>query len=125
MLFSPTVGLLIVTWGALLALGIWAADGAESVLGRKDDGRIVIDEIVGQLLSFAPLLALPLGSRTNSWALVTGFVAFRLFDIWKPGPVRWAERRFSGGLGVMLDDVVAGVFAAAVLAALLAAGVFA
>lgn len=124
-LFSPTVALLIVTWGALLALGIWAADGVERVFGRKDDGRIVVDEIVGQLLAFAPLLALPIGPRTNSWALVTGFVAFRLFDIWKPGPVRWAERRFSGGLGVMLDDVVAGVLAAVVLGALLAAGVFA
>jgi phosphatidylglycerophosphatase A len=46
---------------------------------------------------------------------VTGFVAFRVFDIWKPGPVRWAERRFSGGAGVMLDDVVAGAFAALLL----------
>ena len=49
---------------------------------------------------------------------MTGFVTFRVFDVWKPGPVRWAERRFSGGTGVMLDDVVAGVFAALVLAAL-------
>ena len=122
-LFSPTVGLLIATWGALLAVGIWAADHAESVFGRKDDGRIVVDEIAGQLLAFAPLLALPIGPRTNISALVTGFVAFRLFDIWKPGPVQWAERRFSGGLGVMLDDVVAGALAAVVVGALLAAGV--
>ena len=54
---------------------------------------------------------------------MTGFVLFRVFDIWKPGPVGWAERRFEGGLGVMLDDVVAGALGAAVLgAALLALG---
>ncbi|MDH3685195.1 MAG: phosphatidylglycerophosphatase A, partial [Myxococcales bacterium] len=52
-----------------------------------------------------------------SWPwVVTGFVLFRVFDIWKPGPVRWAERRFPGGLGVMLDDIVAGVLGAGVLA---------
>jgi phosphatidylglycerophosphatase A len=50
---------------------------------------------------------------------VTGFVLFRCFDIWKPGPVRWAERRFEGGAGVMMDDLVAGILAAAVLAAAL------
>ena len=47
--------------------------------------------------------------------LVTGFVAFRCFDIWKPGPARWAERSFEGGAGVMLDDVVAGLLAAVVV----------
>ncbi len=52
---------------------------------------------------------------------MTGFVAFRCFDIAKPGPVRWAEQRYHGGLGVMLDDVVAGVLAAGVVAALLVA----
>jgi phosphatidylglycerophosphatase A len=46
---------------------------------------------------------------------VTGFVLFRCLDIWKPGPIRWAERRFSGGLGVMMDDLVAGILAAALL----------
>ncbi len=95
------------------------------MFGRADDGRIVIDEVVGQLLALAPLLALPLVERTNWRALVTGFVAFRVLDIWKPGPVRWAERRFSGGTGVMMDDVVAGALAALALAALLAAGALA
>ena len=117
--------LLALSWGGLLALGIWAAERAESALGRVDDGRIVIDEVAGQLLALAPLLALPAANRTNWPALVTGFVAFRVLDIWKPGPVRWAERRFEGGVGVMLDDVVAGALAALVLAALLAAGVLA
>ncbi len=50
--------------------------------------------------------------------VVTGFVLFRLFDVWKPGAVRWAERRFEGGLGVMADDLVAGLYAALCLAIL-------
>jgi phosphatidylglycerophosphatase A len=103
---------------ALTCLGIWAADGAETAFGREDDGRIVIDEVVGQLLTLAPLL--PAGAARSLPWLVTGFVAFRVFDIWKPGPVRWAERRFRGGVGVMMDDVVAGALAAVVLAAALA-----
>jgi len=116
---SSLAGLLIlgVSWVALLALGIWAGDRLEPVFGRSDDGRIVVDEVVGQLLAYAPLL-FPL-PRTDFPALVTGFVLFRLFDVWKPGPVRWAERRFKGGLGVMMDDVVAGALAACVLAVLL------
>ena len=118
-LFSP-VGLwrFGVTLVALLFLGIWASDAAERVLGRKDDRRIVIDEVGGQLVTLAPLLAL--GSSRSFSALVTGFVLFRCFDIWKPGPVRWAERRFAGGLGVMMDDLVAGVISAALLGAAVA-----
>ena len=111
--------------GALMAAGIWAASEAERFFGREDDGRIVIDEVVGQLLALTPLFALPLESRTNVFAVVTAFVAFRGFDIAKPGPVRWAERRFEGGLGVMADDGVAGVLAAVGVAALIAGGVFA
>ncbi|UCE88003.1 MAG: phosphatidylglycerophosphatase A [Deltaproteobacteria bacterium] len=101
---------------ALVFLGIWAADMTEGLFGRKDDGRIVIDEVVGQLIALAPL-ALGGGPR-GATALVTGFVAFRLFDIWKPGPVAWAERHFRGGAGVVLDDVAAGLLAALVVAAL-------
>lgn len=122
-LLSPLPGwLLVLSWGALLALGVWAADGAEAAFGRTDDGRIVIDEVVGQLLTLSPLLLTAGGAALsgNSAWLVTGFVAFRVFDIAKPGPVRWAERHFRGGLGVMLDDVVAGALAAAVLGLLLA-----
>jgi phosphatidylglycerophosphatase A len=89
--------------------------------GREDDQRIVIDEVVGQWLALAPLLWLP-GWRFGLDAaglvpLVTGFVAFRVLDVWKPGPVGWAERRFSGGLGVMLDDLVAGALGALALGA--------
>lgn len=117
---------------ALFGVGVWASDVLEAHLGRKDDGRIVVDEVVGQWIALAPLstTALCSGARMlgdpgcglhldQAWAPVTAFVLFRGFDIWKPGPVGWAERRFAGGLGVMLDDVVAGVLAAGVLLGLL------
>jgi phosphatidylglycerophosphatase A len=76
----------------------------------------VIDEVAGQLLALAPLLLGPPLSRSTLLALLAvGFFAFRLFDIWKPGPVRLLERRVAGGWGVMLDDVAAGALAAAAL----------
>jgi len=101
------------TTAALLALGIWAAERAERLFGAKDDGRIVIDEVVGQLLALCPLLFFAdLASAQWLALLGAGFLLFRLFDIWKPGPVAWAERRFAGGAGVMLDDVAAGALAA-------------
>jgi phosphatidylglycerophosphatase A len=101
------------------AAGVWAAGAVGTATGREDDGRIVIDEVVGQLVTLAPLLALP-GWRFGFDAaglapVVTGFVAFRVLDIWKPGPVGWAERRFRGGLAVMLDDLVAGLLGAGLL----------
>jgi len=118
-LFSPMglwqFGLTLV---ALFFLGVWAADAAERLLERKDDQRIVIDEVGGQLVALLPLLVL--GSPRSLSALVTGFVLFRCFDIWKPGPVRWAERRFAGGVGVMMDDLVAGLLSAVALGSALA-----
>jgi phosphatidylglycerophosphatase A len=119
---SLPVYLLLVA--AIAALGVWAAAESERAFGRSDDGRIVIDEVAGQLLCLAPLVWL--GGRNDPWLLVTGFVAFRCFDIWKPGPVRWAERGFSGegrpggglsgGVGVMADDLLAGLLGAGAVA---------
>lgn len=110
-LFAATVA-------GITALGIWAADVAERVYGRKDDGRIVIDEVAGQLLTLLPLL--PAG-RAHDWRwLVTGFVAFRCLDVWKPGPVRWMQDHLRGGVGVVMDDVLAGVLGAAGMAIVLA-----
>ncbi len=128
-LFAPLsslyFGLYALTVVTLGVLGTWAAGQAEAFFGRADDGRIVIDEVVGQLVTLAPLLAAPgreLG-RGAWWIwVVTGFVLFRVFDIWKPGPARWAERNFKGGAGVVLDDVVAGCFGALVFSAILGLG---
>lgn len=104
--------------GLLLGVGTWAADETERVYGKKDDGRIVIDEVVGQLITLAPLAALaPAVRPRDPLLLLAGFLLFRLFDIWKPGPARRAERGLPGGLGVMMDDVVAGLFSAVAMGA--------
>jgi phosphatidylglycerophosphatase A len=94
---------------ALFPLGVWAAGKAEELLGRTDPGQVVVDEVVGQMLTF---LLLP--HATWKW-LVGGFLLFRALDIVKPFPARQAER-ISRGWGIMLDDVVAGVYGMAVLA---------
>jgi phosphatidylglycerophosphatase A len=88
---------------ATALVGIWAAGRAEREFGRKDDGRITIDEIAGMLVS---LVALPV--RLD--VAVVAFFLFRLFDIVKPPPVRRLER-LRGGLGVVTDDLVAGLYA--------------
>jgi len=94
---------------ALCALGIWAAGEAEEFFGRTDPGQVVVDEVVGQMLTF---LLLP--HVTWKW-LAGGFLLFRAFDIVKPFPARQAER-IPRGWGIMLDDVVAGLYGLAVLA---------
>ena len=157
---------------AVRAVGVVASPAAEGDFASHDDGRIVIDEVAGQLVTLAPLVPLwatDLGSVDLSLGLfgdggalvsgggallsgggaalseggallseggaalsnggaatfslysllvVTGFVAFRWFDIRKPGRVRWAERRFEAGAGVMADDLVAGVYGAVVVSVL-------
>ncbi|HTO09808.1 MAG TPA: phosphatidylglycerophosphatase A [Myxococcota bacterium] len=92
-----------VACGGVIALGIWAAGRAEEIFGRHDDGRITIDEVAGMLVSLA---SLPFRPEVAG----VGFLLFRLFDIWKPFPARAAER-LPGGLGVMADDLVAGLYA--------------
>jgi len=115
----PALATLLGGTAVLTVGGVRAAELAGQHFGCEDDGRIVVDEVAGQWLTLAPLLIFPGAALSWLW-VVTGFVLFRVFDIWKPGPVRWAERRFPGGLGVMLDDIVAGVMGALVLAVLLA-----
>jgi len=90
---------------AIFAVGTWACSRAEKVLGAKDPGCVVIDELFGQWLALLFFAAMPL------WYLALGFVLFRFFDILKPWPVKWAETAFPGGLGVMADDGVAGLYA--------------
>ena len=92
--------------------GIWAASRAESLLGRKDPGAVVVDEVVGQLITF---LFVPFNA--GLWAIVAGFLAFRTFDIWKPYPIRRLEA-LESGLGIMADDVLAGAYAATLMSLL-------
>jgi len=98
-----TRGALVVTLAVVIAVGIWAGSRVERVLGAKDPGLIVIDEVAGMVLS---VLLLP---RTIG-VLLTAFFLFRVFDIWKPFPARESQA-LTGGLGVMLDDLIAGAYA--------------
>ena len=108
---------------AITASGIWAAGEAERIFARSDDGRIAIDEVAGQVVALWPLTWIAPERATAPLLLLVGFLAFRAFDIAKPGPVRWAERRFEGGRGVMFDDLVAGGCAGVVVAAAALSGI--
>ena len=87
---------------------ILIADKAEIVIGKKDPSCIVIDEMAGFIISFS---LVPVGI----YSLIAGFSLFRFFDIVKPGPVRYFDKNFSKGAGIVLDDIMAGVFTALVL----------
>jgi phosphatidylglycerophosphatase A len=103
--------------------GIWAAGAAERIFGRSDDGRIAIDEVAGQLVALWPLAWIAPERAAAPLPLLVGFLAFRAFDIAKPGPIRWAERHFEGGRGVVFDDLVAGGCAGLVVAGAALAGI--
>jgi len=85
----------------LAAAGVWLCGRAARALGGADPGAVVWDEIVGMLVALAGM------PHHWSWWLA-GFLLFRVFDIAKPWPVSWADRRLSGGLGIMMDDLLAG-----------------
>ena len=124
------------TWGALAALpfglalawlgggvllavaavlcflvGIWASARYAAALGRDDPGAVVIDEVAGQWLALVPAALDPM-------LVAAAFLAFRAFDIFKPWPASWCDRTLKGGLGIMLDDMVAGLYAAVAVFAL-------
>ena len=90
------------------AIGVYACQKATDAIGIDDHGGIVWDEFVGMFITVACL------PNTLAW-LIAGFVVFRLFDIWKPWPIGPIDAKLKGGLGIMLDDVIAGVFALVVL----------
>ena len=89
---------------ALLLAGTYAAGRAEKILGEQDSSRIVIDEVVGM---YGTMLFI----RPDLTSLLIGFLCFRAFDIIKPYPASFVDRNVHGGLGVVLDDVIAGIFA--------------
>ena len=102
------------------AVGVRACDVAGRALGVDDHRSLVWDEFIGQWLALLPLLpALLPAAGFSWWMLGAGFALFRLFDVWKPWPIRWFDRRVKGGFGVMIDDTIAGMFAAIVLAVVL------
>jgi phosphatidylglycerophosphatase A len=97
--------------GLLFFVGVRSAGKAEKVFGRVDPSQVVIDEVVGQIITF---VATP---RVTRMGLLVGFILFRALDIVKPFPAREAER-FPGGWGIMMDDVVAGLYSLMVLVVL-------
>ncbi len=108
-------------WGLTVAsliavlVGLWAAQAYSIASGDEDPGAVVIDEVAGQWLALIPAAI----AGPTLWQFAVGFALFRIADIGKPWPANWIDRRLSGGVGIMLDDVVAGLYAAAGLAMML------
>jgi phosphatidylglycerophosphatase A len=103
-------GLAIIN-AVLFAIGVWASNRACRVTGLEDPQLVVIDEVSGQLIALIPLALLP---SISIISVLVGFLLFRLFDIFKPYPIRKLEH-LHGGLGVMADDALAGIYAAVLL----------
>ncbi len=97
--------------GALAAvgvIGVLAAGSAEKILDRADPGVVVIDEVAGMLITL-------IGAPNNPVVWGIGFLLFRFFDILKPFPIRLIDQRIHGGIGIMLDDIVAGIYSLVIL----------
>jgi phosphatidylglycerophosphatase A len=94
---------LLVTLIAFI-VGIWICQQSAQWLQMEDPSAVVWDEIVGYMVT---MITAPKGWE---WLLL-GFILFRIFDIWKPWPIKWADQKLHGGFGIMVDDVIAGVFA--------------
>lgn len=110
---SPLMAIAIMA--VLSVYGTWCAHRSAIKMGVHDYGGIVIDEWVGIWIT----LAVVEPSLIN---LIVGFILFRIFDIAKPWPIGWIDRHVSGGIGIMIDDVVAGVFSAGLLLVAVALG---
>lgn len=92
-----------------ICLGVYLCHRTAKDMGVHDHGSIVWDEFIGMWIT---LVAIP----NHHWQWIAiGFVAFRVFDIWKPWPIRWFDRNVRGGMGIMVDDIVAGVISAALI----------
>ena len=103
---------------AILAVtfaGIWAGSRVEQVSGRKDPGKVVVDEVAGQMIALFPLT---LFARWSTGAVILSFILFRFFDIVKPYPANRLQD-LDGGMGIMFDDLVAGVYGAVVVSIIL------
>lgn len=98
----------ILTLAIVVVVGTWAAHRSALLLDHKDPKEVVVDEMAGMLLTMV-------GAPEGWLGLLIGFLAFRLFDIWKPWPVNWFDRTVPGGWGIMADDLVAGVYAGLVV----------
>ena len=110
------VAVVLVLIVTVTGAGIWAASRTEELSGRKDPGKVVVDEVAGQLISLFPLT---LFAQWTIVAVIISFILFRFFDIVKPYPARKLEA-LKGGLGIMCDDLVAGIYGAVITAIIVA-----
>jgi phosphatidylglycerophosphatase A len=114
--FTPLMAFMLLVIFVLTMIGIWAATRTEQLQQKKDPSIVVIDEVAGQMIA---LLSGPFWIQTW-WSIPTAFILFRLFDIWKPYPIRRLEG-LESGLGIMADDLGAGVYALIVNSLLISA----
>ena len=115
-LLSVSAGQAMFVIGVLFFVGVWASNAVEAPLEQHDASLIVIDEVVGQCLVVTLLDVFLRGAVDTTLLLLLSFIGFRLFDVVKPWPVGWVDNKVEGGLGVMLDDVVAALLAVPFLA---------
>lgn len=99
----------VLVFFVMCVVGIYICGHTATLMQVHDDGRIVWDEFAGQSITLIPLIYMY--PQLSWWWIGIAFALFRLFDIWKPFPIGWADRQVSGGLGIMLDDILAGVMA--------------
>ena len=104
--FTPMLAAMLLLIFIVSIVGVWAATRAEKTTQKKDPSIVVIDEVAGQMIA---LLSGPFWIH-SWWSILSAFVLFRLFDIWKPYPIRRLEA-LESGLGIMADDLLAGLYA--------------
>jgi len=114
--WTPQMAFVLVVIFLVTMAGIWAATRTEKLIRKKDPSIVVVDEVAGQMIA---LLSGPFWLHTW-WSIVTAFILFRAFDIWKPYPIRKLEG-LESGLGIMADDVAAGAYALIVNSVLISA----
>jgi len=112
---NALVAVILISIVAVTCAGIWAATRTEQLSGRKDPGKVVVDEVAGQFIALFPLT---LFTRWSTVAVIVSFILFRFFDIVKPYPANRLQE-LEGGAGVMFDDLVAGVYGAVIVSIIL------
>ena len=113
---NSLIGVVLVSIVVVTFAGIWAGSRTEQISNRKDPSKVVVDEVAGQLISLFPLTVV---AHWSIVAVIISFILFRFFDIVKPYPARRLEA-LKGGLGIMCDDLIAGVYAAAITSIIVA-----
>ena len=113
---NALVAVVVVSIVVVTFAGIWAASRTEALDNRKDPSKVVVDEVAGQLISLFPLT---LFAHWSIVVVIVSFILFRFFDIVKPYPARRLEA-LKGGFGVMCDDLIAGIYAAAITSIIVA-----